>query len=173
MIKRIISGRTYNSETSLLLGEEINEVPATDWFDLPTTSTTHRRLYQTKMGAFWLHETIDHTSVSYDSELGEAIYPTERLADKTLSLGRAEARKWLLEREGAAIIVHQNPFHDPPEASAEDDESDVAEPEAILYLRIAPALKAAVERAAKKDGVSVNAWAASLLQQSLSEVRAP
>jgi hypothetical protein len=169
MIKRIISGRTFNSETSLLLAEEIDMFEMPDRFDVPMAHVTRRRLYQTKMGAFWLHETIDHEPLPFDLELEEATYPKEWLSDKTLPLSRAEARKWLLEREGATMTVHQNPFQDPPEAGAEDDDGDVAESATILYLRIAPALKAAIERAAKEGGVSVNTWASSLLQQSLSE----
>jgi hypothetical protein len=52
---------------------------------------------------------------------------------------------------GQVEVIH-NPFDDPPEAVAEEA------PAATVYMRVPATLKDALEKAAKSDGVSVNAW---------------
>lgn len=143
-MKRIIDGVTYNTDTSTRLAT--SEYDATyNHQDYPGLGT----LYQTRGGAFFVHEQID---LGHDDD-GDRI-----LRDRFEALSSEQAQRWLMT--GEVEVVH-NPFEDPPEAAAE------AEASTTLYVRVPVALKKQIEQAAAADKLSGNAWAIRCLENCL------
>ena len=68
------------------------------------------------------------------------------------------ANKWLLD---GYVEVFNNPFDDPPQATAE------AIPGATIYIRVPAALKRRVEEAADAEKVSGNVWAMRCVERCL------
>jgi predicted HicB family RNase H-like nuclease len=147
MTKRIIDGVTYNTDTSTLIAQSEYEVDYKR-----ERAECFGQLYQTRGGAFFVHERIDT----------EAEYDGDRYHDRFEPMTTAEAEKWILTGETEVFV---NPFAEPPEAQAE------AEPAATLYLRLPATLKARVEEAAEEAKLSLNAWAMKALENSLNAAR--
>jgi hypothetical protein len=65
------------------------------------------------------------------------------------------------------VDVFNNPFEDPPEATAE------AEPGATIYIRVPAVLKQRVDRAAGQAELSGNAWAMRCIEKCMesSDIR--
>lgn len=146
-MKRIIDGVTYNSETSTAIGRSIadadhNDPKAYEW-----------TLYRTRGGAFFLHTHSSWAVKKHDEWV-------EREHDEFAPMTEAEARKWMLEGE---VEVLNDVFGDPPEAEAE------AAPGATIYLRVPDVLKSQIERKAKAEDLSVNAWAMRCLERCARE----
>jgi hypothetical protein len=110
-------------------------------------------LYQTRGGAFFLHK--EKTKHEWDEGEREHV---KRVRHEFVRLSPEEASKWLLEGD---VEVINNPFDDPPEASAE------AEPGATLYIRVPAALKRRVDEAAANAKVSGNVWAMRCVERCL------
>src|SRR5262245_7227460 len=108
-MKRIVNGVTYNTYTSTLLAQW--EWDAEDW-NQNETGRGVDRLYQTRGGAFF----VDHeeTKPEWDENAREH---TERTRNRFEPLSPKQAHKWLLETND--VEVFNNPFDDPPEATAE------------------------------------------------------
>ncbi|MGJ0426982.1 hypothetical protein [Methylocystis sp.] len=145
-MKRIIDGVTYNTDTSTLLAKseystEYNHV------EYPCEG----RLYQTRGGAFFVHEVID---LGYDRELDERV-----IKYKAEAFSAEKAQKWIMS--GDTEVFH-NPFEDPPEAQAE------AEPSATIYVRVPASLKQRLEHAASAEKLSGNSWAIRCIEQCLA-----
>lgn len=146
-MKRIIDGVTYNTDTSTLLaksayGCEYNHQP----FDCEGT------LYQTRGGAFFVHEQID---LGFDPDDNEQI-----VKDRFAALSPHEAQKWIMTGE---VEIFHNPFEDPPEARAESEKG------ATIYVRVPASLKRRVDEAAEESNLSSNAWATRCVERCLSK----
>lgn len=145
-MKRIIDGVTYNTDTSTLLAKsaystEYNHV------EYPCEG----RLYQTRGGAFFVHEIVDF---GYDQDRDEHI-----TKDRAEAFSAAEAQKWIMS--GDTEVFH-NPFEDPPEAEAE------SEPSATIYVRVPASLKHRLEQSAKAEKLSGNSWAIRCIERCLT-----
>src|SRR5262245_9753533 len=118
-MKRIVNGVTYNTATSTLLAQY--EWEEEDHNDVVIARGTHM-LYQTRGGDFFLHK--EKTTSEWDeSEREDRL----RVRNEFVPLSPETANKWLLDGD---VEVFNNPFDDPPEATAE------AEPGATIYIRV-------------------------------------
>jgi hypothetical protein len=150
-MKRIVDGKTYNTDTSTLLAR-------TEWEDENRYEPTYGwdcvgELYQTRGGAFFVLVTKTKAPDARDPD------DEGKQRVECSPLTAEEAQSWLLE--GGDVEVFRNPFEDPPEAEAE------AEPGATIYIRVPSALKRDVDAAAAKAGVSVNVWAMRCVERCL------
>jgi predicted HicB family RNase H-like nuclease len=149
-MKRIVDGVTYNTDTSTLLAQR-------EWEDdgryTGIRSAITVMLYQTRGGAFFLHECEERERKNEDDEL------VTRELNNFTPLSAEKAQKWLLS--GDTEVFH-NPFDDPPEAVAEE------EPASTLYLRIPTSLKRRIDAAAEAEKLSANAWAMRCMERCLA-----
>jgi hypothetical protein len=105
-MKRIIDGKTYNTETAIKIARSVFKDDIENKTDCET-------LYQTKGGSFFL---VEETSFEGDVEPDIAF----------VSLTRGEAEEWM--EVGEVEVFGEHPFGWPPEASAEEDKKlDAAE----------------------------------------------
>jgi hypothetical protein len=146
VMKRIINGVTYNTETSTRLA-------SAKWGD--DDESVVGDLYQTRGGAFFVDE--ETTKRVWNEREREW---QERVEHAFNPLSQEEAHRWILEGE---VEVFHNPFDDPPEAEAE------AEPGATIYIRVPAALKRRVDDAARGEKLSGNAWAMKCVEKCLEE----
>ena len=149
MIKRIIDGVTYNTDTATRIAW--SEYPV-DFKRAPAECVGV--LYQTRGGAYFVHERID--TGEYDDDIGDTVHQ-----DRFEAMTAEQAEKWTLT--GQTTMVATNHFAEPPEAEAE------AEPGATIYLRLPASLKGRVEGAAEEMELSVNAWSMKALEAALRE----
>lgn len=138
-MKRVIDGVTYNTDTS-------TEIAKSEW-SRGENEDVVGILYQTRGGAFFVHY---ETSRPYHDPRTEEW--TTKVTDEFAPMTRDQAHKWTLEGD---VEIIAEVFDLPPEAAAGDAEK----PEALIYVRVPPALKARAEAAAKAAGQSMNAWA--------------
>jgi hypothetical protein len=115
MIKRVIDGKAYNTETATFLWD--NSTPN----EMPVIAES---MYQTKHGAFFLVQ--EHMGLGY-----EDIKPM---------LSETEAQKWL-EDHRADLDVMERAFHPFPEAGAAESRTTLRLP-AALYQRVVAAADA-------------------------------
>ncbi|MEQ9642527.1 MAG: hypothetical protein RIM84_21040 [Alphaproteobacteria bacterium] len=147
-MKKIISGVTYNTDTSTPLGRS-------NW--KPNDATEIEEvLYQTRGGAFFV-DVVETKQVWVES--WQAM--EERVEHAFTPLSPEQAQKWMLE--GEEVEVLHNPFEDPPEAAAE------SEPAATIYIRVPAALKRQVDEAARTAKQSGNVWAMRCVERCLEE----
>ena len=137
-MKRIIDGKTYNTETATKVA-----VSLVDFF-AKGAGYKVSTLYVTRGGAFFAD--------GYDPEMEEFTLDP---------LTRDKAQQWILDGE---VELFNNVFEDPPEAS--EDQS--TEPEARIYLRVPEPLKRQIDKVAKDEGQSVNAWVMRCVEKCLS-----
>jgi hypothetical protein len=134
-MKRIIDGKTYNTDTATIVARYSYEDH--NGYEVEAT------LYQTKGGAFFaVHEwevpdPYDHDGTKTKT-FAEALSRDE--------IDRMVARTMDLE------IVNEKALALPPEAS------DEAEDGATIYMRLPKALKAKIDEAARTANLSINAW---------------
>jgi hypothetical protein len=147
VMKRIVNGVTYNTDTSTALAKAI-------WGSLNDEGESEGTLYQTRGGAFFAVTEV--TEQFWNEREGER---QTRIRTDCEPLSREDAQKWLME---GAVEIFSNPFDDPPEAAAEDD------PGATIYMRVPVSLKKRAEDAANKAGVSSNVWAMRCLEHCAS-----
>jgi hypothetical protein len=147
VMKRIIDGVTYNTDTSTKLARSEYKTQYNH-----ATNPCVGLLYQTRGGAYFVHENID---------LGrENAGDQNSFKDRFLALSIDEAQKWLVG--GSEVEVFHNPFTDPPEAAAE------SEPSATIYMRVPVSLKKRLEEAANDEGLSGNSWAMRCMERCLN-----
>jgi predicted HicB family RNase H-like nuclease len=150
-MKRIVNGVTYNTETSTMLAESRWEFTQSEGDQGEKVGT----LYQTRGGAFFVD--VEFTR----QEWNESERTSETKVTRTFEpLSPEAAHKWILEGE---VEIFNNPFDDPPEASAE------AESGATIYIRVPSSLKQRVDNAAKESNVSGNVWAMRCLEKCLAK----
>jgi predicted HicB family RNase H-like nuclease len=145
-MKRIVNGVTYNTETSTPIGRS-----EYDGDNGPVVET----LYQTRGGAFFLHEEETRRMWNQRERTHE-----EKVSHTFMPTSSDDAHKWLMEGD---VEVFSNPFEDPPEATAE------AEAGSTIYVRVPASLKRRVEEAAKGEGVSGNVWSMRCVERCLDE----
>jgi hypothetical protein len=144
-VKRIIDGVTYNTDTSTVLAKSAYEtLYNNEPFECEGT------LYQSRGGAFFVAETVD---LGHDED-GERI-----TRNRAKALSAKDAETWIMTGD---VEVFHNPFSEPPEATAEES------PGATIFVRAPVSLKHRVEAAAKKEGLSVNAFMLRIMDNALA-----
>jgi predicted HicB family RNase H-like nuclease len=128
-MKRIIDGKTYNTDTATLVARSW-------WNDWERGNVDMQGdLYVTRGGAFFVVVTEPG-----NHEARIAFEPMDREAvDKWLATGEVE-------------VFDETIFQEPAEAAVE------REPEATIYVRVPRSLKDRIAAGAKDDELSVNAW---------------
>lgn len=150
-MKRIIGGKTYNTETA----SKIASAP----FDTTDTGDSYGEdaMYQTRGGAFFLWE---HEVSKYQDRHG---LWHEKAKDTFRPMGREEAYLWVTTAECVEWV--SDVFGDPPETG------DPEPAEATIYLRLPPALKHQVEAAARAETLSVNSFLIRCLETCTAGAR--
>ena len=137
-MKRIIDGMTYNTDTATKVA-----IFRVDFID-KEAGYKDSTLYVTRGGAFFVHV--------YVPDMEEfALDPHDRI----------EAQEWILHGE---VEIFNDVLEDPPEAS----EDQPAQPEATIYVRVPEPLKRQIDKVAKDEGQSVNAWVMRCVETCLS-----
>jgi predicted HicB family RNase H-like nuclease len=142
-MKRIINGVTYNTDTSTMIARAEEIEPG--WKDGTGGDRDVLTLYQTRLGAFFIHRDTVSLRRGIRGEWEEDEHHTFD------AMTRAEAHKWVLGHDGVELL--SDVFEEPPEAAEETS------PGATLYIRVPSSLKDRIEAAAASDKLSVNAWA--------------
>lgn len=140
MVKRVIDGRAYNTETSELLARACDLQPNTgEQYDV--------RVYRTRGGAYF------STWVDFDSA-HQGITPLSRERAKDILSGNDERYR------GFKFTVIGNAdelLADVPEAKG-GDEPEPKDQESAIFFRVSKTFKSQIENAAKNASMSVNAW---------------
>lgn len=127
-MKRIIDGKTYNTDTSTLIARDL-------WAG---NGEFQEELYLTRGGSFF---TV--VSEPYNPDAPPAMF-----TPKT----KEEAGQFI--QDGTDLELYDTSiFAEPPEAAEEE-----GEPEATLYIRVPRSLKDICEARAKEAGLSLNSW---------------
>jgi len=144
-MKRIIEGRTYDTNTSTPIAsyeytnEKSYEVEAT--------------IYQTRGGAFFIVHRWGVPNPDWKGILDTKV--------QFESISRAELDR-LVATADQLEIINADAISAPPEAAEE------SEPGATLYVRLPASLKKQIDDAAKAAKVSANVWAMRCLESCLS-----
>jgi hypothetical protein len=138
--KRIIDGKTYNTETATLLAQR-------DFADFDDPFESGAFLYQSRFGAFFLY-----------SYLEDFIAP-ERDYENIRPLTPEEARQWLEENEGSNTDLIERLFGEMPEAGSG---------ESRFTLRMPDSLRDRLAALAKANNQSLNAWIVKCLETCAS-----
>jgi hypothetical protein len=152
-MKTIVNGVTYNTDTSTALAR--SEYRNGDGVEITGT------LYQTRGGAFFVDEEV--TRQVWNEREREH---QSKITHNFLPMNAEGAHKWLVDGTDP-VEIFQNPFEDPPEATAE------AEPGATIYIRVPAQLKRSVDDAAREARLSGNAWAMRCVEKCLAESGVP
>jgi len=128
MSKRIIDGKTYNTETATKLAAEA--------FPPQQYAAEFDELYQTRHGAYFRH----HGDWGATDHVGELMVMIDPLT-------APDAQKWM-EKHGFFLLIEKH-FGKQPEAG---------EAESRITLRIPDVLKNQIENLALKNKQSLNAW---------------
>jgi len=143
-LKRIINGKTYNTHTSTLIARY-------EYVDDKGYDTT-ANIFQNRSGAFFIaHEWSEETEKGWNDIENEK--SEKKVMKYYFEASSREEITQLIARQDNFEILDERALTAPPEAEEE------AEPAATAYLRLPIALKNRVEAAARKDGLSLNAWA--------------
>jgi predicted HicB family RNase H-like nuclease len=145
-MKRLIDGVTYNTDTATLLAKSDYQG---DWNNEPCP--IEGILYQTRGGAFFIHEEVDVSGLEAFSNW-DAGYTKTRF----LKCSEEGARHWITTGE---VEVFLNPF----EEKAPEDETH-----GTVYVRMPASLKRQIEAAAESDGLSANSWAMRCFEKCLA-----
>jgi hypothetical protein len=133
-IKRIIDGKTYNTETA-------TEIAA--WTESPDEYplTIGERLYRNRYGAFFIH--------GYQTDGPDG--PEEDITPLTPE----EAKAWLVKHRSYDVDLIESVFGKIPEAGSGESK---------LTLRVPDILRDRLAAAAKANGQSLNAWMVRCLE---------
>ena len=140
MCKRIIDGKTYNTETAVLLAGHRQE-------DDESPIETGTFLYKTRFGAFFLYQYQDYGP---DEDNFDAIQP----------LTAAEAQAWLEKNESYNTDLIERLFGKMPEAGSQ---------ESRFTLRMPDTLRDQLAERAKANGRSLNAWIIRCLETYMDQ----
>jgi predicted HicB family RNase H-like nuclease len=157
VMKRIINGVTYNTETSTRIARSEWQEPYGTDLEIEHSAT----LYQTRSGAFFVHETV--TTPYYDNDEREW---SEKKTQSFDVLSYDQAREWVLQ--GEMEVFDDSVLELAPEAREEEDE----QPEANVFLRMPSSLKRRIEEAARSEKQSTNAWMLRCAERCLDQARA-
>ena len=133
--KRIIAGKTYNTETAIMLAGNREE-----YDDTPVETGTF--LYKTRFGAFFLYQYQDYG-------------PDEDNYDEIKPLTDAETQAWLEKNEPYNTDLIERLFGTMPEAGARESK---------FTLRMPDTLRDQLAERAKANGRSLNAWIVRCLE---------
>jgi hypothetical protein len=143
-MKRVVNGIAYNTDTALRLG-----------FDAKDEDYGPTALYQTKGGAFFLHFEMENTIWNETTRKNETVKePAFR------PIGPGHAKVWLAVK---GVEVFHNPFNDKRSNATERELGGT------LAVRVPGTLKRAVEQAAKKSGISGNAWTMRCIERGVRD----
>lgn len=158
-MKCILYGKTYNTETSTMVAIASLE----DNADL----SCEEHLYQTRDGNFFIHyndfystDLVAGNKLAVDEDEGEAIWG---------GIESWEIEEWCQQ--------HHIQVFDPDLFPGETDEPGTIRPfpgtdmEGTIYLRVPGSLKRRIEKVAKAEGQSVNAWTMRCVENCLEEKR--
>lgn len=155
-MKRIIDGKTYNTDTATLIHRWEGETflpPSEEENDRP-----FEELYRTRHGQFFLK--VNEADVSFDRDgyidgagWGQDIKP----------LTPAQAHSWLKTAGVTQEQIKQQFPHDPP-----DDLVAPESTESIVYLRLPDSLKRRLDTCAERKGQSLNTWVMRWLENAAS-----
>ena len=137
-MKRIIDGKTYNTETATQGGGEYTE---------PEGPVEFERLYQNRHGAYFLHRCTEE----YVEVVGELLQ-----FDHIEPLTPAEAQGWMEKRLTDFPELVEAHFGEMPEAG---------QGESRFTLRLPDVLKHRIDALAKSSGQSTNAWVTRCLER--------
>lgn len=142
-MKRIINGRTYNTDTAT----KVARWEFKDEEDYDTVAT----LYQNRGGAFF---TVYEWTVTHTDDWGaraESKVSFEAVSPSTL--------EHILRHTDDIEILNEDILEPPPEAEADERATST------VYLRLPPSLKDRAEDLAKGAGLSLNSWAIRCLER--------
>ena len=140
-MKRIINGKTYNTDTA-------HAVARSEEFDPRDKSRVERTLYVTRGGAFFRRQYTQDRY--YDDENREWVTETANYIEP---MTRTAAEKWVYGEHDQVELVGST-FPEPPEASEQDETEGVS-----MLVRMPASLKRTIEAQAKAASQSANAWA--------------
>ena len=140
-MKRVIDGKTYNTDTSTIVGRY--EYENQNGCDVEAT------VYLNNGGAFFV---LHHWEVGKDELARSKTYME--------AMTREEIEKLVKDQDNFQIIDDEA-LQPPPEAEAE------SEPGATIYLRVPASLKKRVEEAAERQNSSTNAWTMRCIEEGL------
>lgn len=152
MIKRIIEGVAYNTETS-------TKVARSEYDETSDGGPRGQQvLYQTRGGALFLHtfEVSQHKDRHGEWQ--------ERDSNHFEVMTRETAQKWVLGFQvmnDGQVELLSDAFGEPPEAAA----GDLGAWNATIYARVPIALKDRVEASAKAASLSVNSFVMRCLEK--------
>jgi hypothetical protein len=147
-MKRIVNGRTFNTDTSERIAQKQFEEPVFQSDPIEWEDT----LYETRGGAFF----VVHKKTWTDKDENDEWVRREKFTFEPMT--ETEAHNFIMRGE---TEVFHNPFEDPPEA--EDDE----ERGATVFVRVSADFKQRIDKAAEKAGLSTNAWALRCFEKCL------
>jgi predicted HicB family RNase H-like nuclease len=133
MIKRIIGGKTYNTETATRIARYGTEPPT-------EPGTKLASLYQNRHGAYFIHE----DGFELEDEIGEWVQ-----IERVIPLSSAEAQAWLEKYVGWNPELIEAHFGEMPEAGTG---------EVKFTLRMPESLKRRLDVLATRRRQSLNAW---------------
>jgi hypothetical protein len=132
-VKKIINGLTYKTDTSTLIAKA--ESTGEAYFQGPE-ETTHSWLYQTRGGAFFLHERTETSKKDKNDEWKQVA------RNEFFPMTYDRALRWFMSAE---VELLSDVFGEPPEATAEPTQG------ATLYIRVPTSLKGRLETLANKE----------------------
>ena len=140
MIKRIIGGKTYNTETATEIARDEDDVR--EQWDI---------LYQTRFGAYFLAKRRwEYVEVMSQEDLVESLLP----------LSPEDARGWMEKNVAWNTELIEAHFGEMPEAGSAEDR---------FTLRMPSSLKRRIDALAQTKKQSVNAWVIRCLENCSSE----
>ncbi len=145
-MKRIIGGKTYNTDTSSIVARYEYERAA--------GAEVEVTVYQTRGGALF---EVRRWQERVDGGYG----PPEYKARAEFEPMDREALVRLVAETDGLEIIDNTVLEDPPEATAE------TKPEAVIFVRVPASLKQRLDDEARVAGQSANAFAARCLERCL------
>ena len=153
-IKRVIDGKAYNTDTSQLIHEYLEDDDERPDPRHPFGMAQHpyaEQLYRTRLGKFFFvlrNEPYKNLAIQDGGDLD--------FQDRIIPLQQEHAVKWMEKHCNEKITQ----FVDVPEAG---------EPSTTLTLRLDKVLKILLGAAAVKDGVSLNNWCVRVLEDAVKD----
>jgi hypothetical protein len=144
-MKRIINGKTYNTETATKICDWSN-------WDIDPSSCSFEYgeiIYQTRYGAYFLYKYA---------------FPNDDKSEETITpFSPQEAQEWMENVTYVDLTKHiEEHFGEMPEAGIS---------ESRITLRMPDSLKSKIEVFAKKNQQSLNAWIVKTIEKSIAYER--
>lgn len=145
-MKRVVEGKTYDTDTAKVVAKDTYEgddAEVVEW------------LYVTTGGAFFVLEEKSYLADHQDS-MGQWLDSKGRVPQtkhRIMPLDADDAREWL-NNAIQAEVLDQTVFVVPDEATAEDQEGRTV----TFTLRIPEQMRDKLQKSAKAKGVSMNAY---------------